>query len=140
MATSIKRLLTMIILLDILIGIILIFANQVNNDNTDNSYIEMNRLTQSNNNLSKNFKNSFTDVTPDSSAFQVDKSFGNVRFGQSMIFTMFKDGVTNPFDINDSYTNIVEKSFIYGITIFLGLVHLFVILEIVYITYSRKYD
>lgn len=101
MATSIKRLLTMIILLDILIGIILIFANQVNNDNTDNSYIEMNRLTQSNNNLSKNFKNSFTDVTPDSSAFQVDKSFGNVRFGQSMIFTMFKDGVTNPFDIND---------------------------------------
>lgn len=139
MATSIKRVLAMLILIDILIITISGFL-------ANTSIEEVTEIGLKQNNLegwSQNFTDNFMNVAQDSQIVQLDKSAGDSKYGQIKIYELLKDGINYPFTytcIDQTCSNTYQSQIANGLKWFIIIVHIFALADILFITYSKKYD
>lgn len=146
MATSIKRVIIITLIMNLLFGIIMIFAGNIQASNNDLEN-EMNNFNEYQGNFTNSFNTEFSDTTPDTNTIQFNNNYGNVRAGQKNIVSILMGGVGNGIkyvlqdECVDARCNRTFESWIkYGILLVWGLLNTFMILDIVFITYSRKWD
>lgn len=141
MATSIKRVIVMLVFIDLLLVIMMGFASNITQN--DVSTIEISNSYNGLENWTNDFNDQFTQSNPDTQVVQLDKSFGDVRFGQKKIYEILKDGIKYPFsyncidiDCSNTYQSAIQS----GVKWFIILVNVFAIMDIIFIAYSKKYD
>lgn len=143
MATSLRRLLTFVLLTDLLIGMIILFTT-MNNPETEMENL-MKTQTDNITNWKNQFNNNFPNATQDTSTIQLDKSYGDVRYAQGGVWGLMKGSIDDPYKntqviIDDRVPSGYQKWMTFGVLTFIAIIHIFLALEIIYLIWGKKYD
>lgn len=95
-------------------------------------------------NWTQDFKDKYSSTdTPDTATVQLDKTYGNVKFGLGKVFSLLITGI-NPFkktscdlgDCGSEFQQNVES----GLGLLINIINALMVLEIMYVLWSKKYD
>ena len=140
-ATSLQRILILVIILDIFLIMVFNFSygNIANNDNVASDSISKYG------NFSRDFSNRFDTETDDEDRLQLNPSHGDPKAGGRAIWEIFNEGIgsgglrdsDNCLGSDCGFTYIYWV--IFGFWLFMGIIHTLLGLEIYFMFINRKY-
>lgn len=140
-ATSIQRLLVMVVMLDLLIGFSLAFALS---GSTATMKSDFTNYMEKGQNTTKSIQENYGTQTPDTTTNTgfIDKTFGDVRLIAGAIWDTIKTGLGMKGS-NDCYGEDCSVDYIFWITGAVGLVlliiHILIAVEAYFVFFSKKY-
>ena len=127
----------MFILLNLLFGIIVSFSSNASTNTFNTTITDVETWNE-------DFTSSYNKSNTDTQTVLMDKSYGDVKFGLGQIVSLMWKGIKFPFggyeceieNCVNGLQNRLESSF----RMVIGIINLLVLLEVVFLVYSKKYD
>jgi len=142
MAGSIKRVIIILSLINLLIVLIMGFAQNLDQNNVART--EITRNIQSHENRSQTYIENYQDIQQDSQQIQFNNYYGDVRLGQKNIFELMANGIEYTFSdyecVDLTCDNEVQNAIQSGVRWVIIMINVFALIDIFFIIYSRKYD
>lgn len=136
MGTSIQRALALTIIMDIML--VLVGGYYLGTTDYNNELITYGNNLQ---NFNSNFTSQYGDVAPNTQTTILENTFGDNKFGIGMFYSILKGGVTGIqpcAGIDESNCPQIESKLYQGWWIAFGIINMFLLLEILFIAYTKK--
>lgn len=138
MTVSLQRVLAIIIIFNTLIVLVNGFVYNVSSNERES---EFGSILSNADELSNSYENNLPLVNPDSQQTKLDRSTGNVEFGQGFFGSILLGGISKSYlgcAVQECDTE-YARWFTNGVTLFLWIVNILLGLEVLYLWYSKKY-
>lgn len=137
MATSIQRMVIIVLMIDIILAIVGGFVY-----NTGQEDLEFTNYVAGYQNWSKDFQEIYPSATPDAETVYLDKQFGDSKYGGKAVFNLFGGGIDTP-EIDSCEGQSCSNSnikWIYNIVAFvIAIINILLAYELFQIFYARKH-
>lgn len=136
MATSIQRLVIIVLMVDLILALIGGFVYSTGQED-----LEYTNYVQSYQNWSKDFQTIYPESTPDAETVYLDKQFGDAKYGGKAVFNIFGGGVDLPSidSCEGQSCNNNNMKWIYNIVLFVvAILNILVGYELFQIFYAKK--
>ena len=136
MATSIQRLIVIVLMVDIMLALIggFIFS-------TGQEDLEYNNYIQSYENWSQDFRTIYPESNPDAETVYLDRQFGDAKYGGGAVFNLLGDGIGLP-EIDScegqSCSNNNIKWIYSAVALVVAILNILLGFELFQIFYSKK--